>query len=252
MLATVIVILALFPILFYFFFFIWRIRWAARKILETVRKNYTRDRDIRIIASDSLPSNTAAKYAEARGVVEGLGFKFICYAEDETFTRANGIMIPFQYFRDEKGDMKASTYFHPKIGYTIYDFMTEFSDGRKLVTSNATMAAKIMVPPIFIRNHLPAKTLPSEILKAHREQLGKILGEYRGITCTTAVTPDGILERYRYDNKTIYKFHRDRGWISQEELIGMSPKGSDATAKRVYARIQKILRDEDDAARRLS
>lgn len=249
---TVIVILALFSILFYFFFFIWRIRWAARKILETVRRNYTRDRDIRIIASDSLPRDTAVKYAEARSAVEVLGFKFICYAEDETFTRSNGIMIPFQYFRDEKGDVKVSTYFHPKIGYTIYDFMTEFSDGRKLVTSNAAMAAKIMAPPIFIRNHLPANSLPSEMLNAHREHLDKILGEYRGITCSTAVTPDGILERYRYDNKTIYKFHRDRGWISQEELIRMSPKGSEATAKRVYAVIQKMLRDEDNAARRLT
>lgn len=252
MFPAMIVILVVIASFIYFYCFIWRIRWAARRILESVRKNFTQDRDIRVIASEALPSDTAEKYAEAREVVEGLGFNFICYAEDETFTRANGIMVPFQYFIDDKGEVKAVTYYHPKIGYTIYEFMTEFSDGRELMTSNASMAAKIMTPPIFVRNYLPVNALTSEILKTHREQLGKILSGTRGITCSTAVMPEEILERYRRDNKIKYKFHRDRGWISLEELIRLSPKGSEATARRVYAMIQKILRDEDNAARRMS
>lgn len=250
MFPAMIVLFAVIASLIYFYFFIWQTRWAARRILESVRKNFTQDRDICVISSEALPRDTAEKYAEAREVVEGLGFKFICYAEDETFTRSNGIMIPFQYFRDEKGEVKAVTYYHPKIGYVIYEFMTELSDGRELMTSNALMAAKIMAPPIFVRNYLPVNALPSDMLKTHREQLGKILGGTRGITCSTAMTPEEILERYRHDNRAKYKFHRDRGWISLEELIRLSPKGSEATARRVYAMIQKILREEDSSARR--
>ena len=64
------------------------------------------------------------------------------------------------------------------------------------------------------------------------------------------MTPAAILERYRLEQKTIYEFHRDRGWISLEELIGLSPKGSGGNARRVYAAIQKILRDEEKAVER--
>ena len=246
---VVIVILPVALLLLYYCLSVWQIRNAAKRILKNVRKNYTRERNIRVIGSESLPADTAGEYAVAKTVVEGLGFKFVCYAEDETFTRANGIMVPFQYFKDDKGSVKAATYFLPKAGYTVYDFMTEFSDGRQLITGNAAMAAKINAPPIFIRMHMPAETPPGAILKTHRERLAKIL-DGSGLTCTTAVTPAAILERYRLEQKTIYEFHRDRGWISLEELIGLSPKGSGGNARRVYAAIQKILRDEEKAVER--
>jgi hypothetical protein len=124
--------------------------------------------------------------------------------------------------------------------------MTEFSDGRQLITGNAAMAAKINAPPIFIRLHLPAETLPSAILKTHRERLAKIL-DGSGLACTTAVTPAAILERYRLEHKKIYEFHRDNGWITLKELTGLAPKNAEANARRVYAAIQKILRDEEKA-----
>lgn len=243
-----IAIFTIFALFIYFYLFVWRIRSAAKRILENVRKNFTRELEIHVIGAESLPGNMAGKYAEARSVVEGLGFSFICCAEDETFTKANGIMVPFQYFRDEKGIVKVATYFHPRIG-TIYDFLTELSDGRQITTNNATMAAKIIAPQVFVRKNLPANTPPSEILMAHREQIEKTLKESPNITCSTAVTPDAILQRYRRDHRTIYEFHRDRGWISLEELIGLSPKGSEASARRIYSAIQKILRDEDEAMR---
>ena len=122
-----------------------------------IRKNFPRECSIRVIGTESIPGDTAEHYAEARTAVEGLGFKFVCFAEDETFTRANGIMVPFQYFRDEKGEVKAATYFPQRVGYMIYDFMTELSDGRQVTTNTATMAAKIIAPPILVRKHLPAE-----------------------------------------------------------------------------------------------
>ena len=246
---AVFVILPVALLLLYYYLFVWQIRGAAKRILENLRRNYTRERNIRLIGAESLPADTAGEYAVAKTVVEGLGFKFVCYAEDETFTRANGMKVPFQYFKDERGEIKVATYFLPKIGYTVYDFMTEFSDGRQLITGNAIMAAKIKAPPIFIRLHLPAETPPAEILKTHRERLAKILNE-SGLVCNTAVTPAAILERYKLEQKTIYEFHRDRGWISLDELIGLSRKGSEASARRVYAAIQKILRDEEKAIER--
>lgn len=245
MLLTKIVLFAVVGLLLYFYFFVWQMRVAARRILESVRKNFTPHRELRIIGFESLPAETAGKYTEARAIVESMGLKFVCYAEDETFTKANNIMIPFQYFRDEKGEVKASTYFHPKVGYNIYDFMTEISDGRQLTTSNAVMAAKIIAPPICVRNFMPAKTAPEELLKAHHRHLEEILSKTPGITITTAVTPGTILERYSRDNKIRYEFQRDRGWISLEELIKMSPKGGEGSAKRIHAMIQKIIKDED-------
>ena len=64
------------------------------------------------------------------------------------------------------------------------------------------------------------------------------------------MTPAAILERYRLEQKTIYEFHRDRGWITLKKLAGLAPKNSEANAKRVYAAIQKILRDEEKAVGR--
>jgi hypothetical protein len=241
-----IVILPVVLLLLYYCLSVWQIRNAAKRILGELRKNYTKERNIRVIGPESLPADTAGEYALAKSVVEELGFKFVCYAEDETFTRANGMMVPFQYFKDDKGEVKAATYFLPKAGYTVYDFMTEFSDGRQLITGNAAMAAKINAPPIFIRLHLPAETLPSAILKTHRERLAKIL-DGSGLACTTAVTPAAILERYRLEHKKIYEFHRDNGWITLKELTGLAPKNAEANARRVYAAIQKILRDEEKA-----
>ena len=246
---AVIVILPVAMFLLYYFLSVWQIRNAAKSILGELRKNYTKERSIRVIGPESLPADTAGEYAVAKTVVEGLGFKFVCYAEDETFTRANGIMVPYQYFKDDKGEVKAATYFLPRAGYTVYDFMTEFSDGRQLITNNATMAARINAPPMFIRLHLPAETLPRAILKTHRERLAKIL-DGSGLACTTAVTPASILERYRLEHKKIYEFHTDRGWITLDELIGLSPKGSTASARKVYAAIQKILRNEQKAVER--
>jgi len=250
MLPFEIAIFAVAALFIYFYFSVWRIRGAARRILESMRKNFPRERDIHVIGPESIPGDTAGKYAEARAAIEGLGFSFVCFAEDETFTRANGITVPFQYFRNEKGDVKVATYFPQRVGYMIYDFMTELSDGRQITTNNATMAAKITAPPIFVRKHLPADTLPSEILGAHRVQIEKTLKDSPGITCSTAVTPDAILEKYRRYSRIGYEFHRDRGWISLEELLGLSPRGSEASARKIYAAIQKMLRDEDEAMRR--
>lgn len=249
MLPFEIAIFAFAALFIYFYFSVWRIRGAARRILESMRKNFPPERDIHVIDPESLPGDTPEKYAGARTAVEGLGFSFVCFAEDETFTRVNGMMVPFQYFRNGKGDVKVATYFPQRVGYMIYDFMTELSDGRQITTNNAAMAAKIIAPPIFVRKHLPPDAPPSEILGVHNVQVGKTLRDSPGITCSTAVTPEAILERYRRYSRIGYEFHRDRGWISLEELVGLAPGGSEASARKIYAAIQKMLRDEDEAMR---
>lgn len=222
---------------------------GAQRILDSVRKNFTEYRDLRTLSAEELPPPMAAKLDEAKRLLEPLGFSPFCDVEDRTFTKANGILIPIRYFTEEKKATLAAAYFHPALKYLVLDFMSDLSDGRHLMTSNAVQAGKILVPPNDLRKFLDPMTAAGDMLEKHRAWLAEVKAAAPGVRTVTPATPGAVLDRYQQGNREKWAFHRDRGWISFEELKKMAPGQSEAVARRVYAEIQKILQKERDEAR---
>lgn len=226
-----------------------QIKRAARQILEITRKSFTEWRDLRLLGKDQLPVAMVERLEEARRAVEPLGFSHLCDMEDQTFTRANnGLLIPIRYFFEEKRELMVASYFHPVIGHLLFDVVTELSDGSTLMTSNATQAGDLIVPPNMLQKFLAPTATVEELVRAHREWLARELEVRPELHASVPATPGAVLDRYQRANREKWEFHRDRGWITLEELQKMSPNNSEALARRVHAEIQEILRKERESA----
>jgi len=224
-------------------------RYGAQEILDSVRKNFTEYRDLRTLNKEDIPAQMAEKLDEAKRLLEPLGLHHLCDVEDRTFTKANNLFVPIRYFTEEKRDTIAAAYYHPALRYIVLDFGTDLSDGRQMTTSNATAAGNILVPPHVLRKFLDPMTAAGDMLEKHRVWLAEVMATTPGVRTVTPDTPGKVLDRYQQGNREKWEFHRDRGWISFEELKKMAPGQSEAVARRVYAEIQKILQKERDEAR---
>ncbi len=150
-------------------------------------------------------------------------------------------MVPLRIFADEKKELRVAAYYYPPKKRTFFDFMSELSDGRMLMTSNAAKAESVDVPENMLRNFLEPSTSIEELLEDHRAFLAGKLAKSAEVRCVTAVTPGAIFDQYRLESKQKYEFHRKRGWITVGELHRISPKTPDGVLDRIMVEIQKML-----------
>jgi hypothetical protein len=248
---------------------------SARNILNNMRKTYGAPEEMIPADAAEFGHLDLRRYRRFRADMEAQGYKYIGDFEIRVRSASNiakfartmirimvsedgSITTNYYQFRQNRWPLfkalaaglfrlhwvSAPKYFAKdiKTRYCV-GFDSEFDDGRYLITSNATSAGKITMPPAMEQHYFPYGTPTPVLLEAHRKRLQEILLESPGIKPLAAATTEDILQAHDRLSAQKSAYRASVRWITQDELRAMS-NSNHAYADEVYIEVQKLLERE--------
>jgi len=115
--------------------------------------------------------------------------------------------------------------FRVKLGKMI-DCETELSNGAYVVTSNATEAGKLNLPPNLDRKFFPLNTPHMIVFEEHQRRLKDIFATDPHVLATTMRTVEEALEMQHRMQAVKAAYRKGIGYVTEDELrrLGASPQ----------------------------
>lgn len=247
----------------------------AMRLIAMMKGIYAKPHTLVLVKEDEIPHLDLAGYKLFRTEMEAADFRYLGEIEIPELSRVPHIQMArtmTRYMLSTQGDIIA-TYFQNKSSlsqifkslgrglrnsrifaaprhffsslktrHTI-NLTTEFTDGRFLSTSNATLASRLSTPETIDSNSFPARTPLPELLRAHRRLLAEYLqnktAQAQPVIMHTLTDITASYQRYR----ALITAHRATiNWITETELQSLS-RGKPKLASALYAEVQKLLKD---------
>jgi hypothetical protein len=163
------------------------VRRTATEVLKGLKEAYKKRHQYVEVDSSDFSFLDLRYYDETAAMLEAEGFKRLGDFEDVTLTMALPTTRTFvRSLVSEDGSIKVGIYHSKRRGLSslfygvigvrsvkVVDFESEFSDGRFLLTSNATLASSVAQPPDILCKYLPSSTPITEMLNLHRQRVAE-------------------------------------------------------------------------------
>ena len=161
------------------------VRRGADRVRGQLVALYGGAHDIREVRLERAPKIDLGFYERGRAQLESLGYRFLHDIEDCTVRDATGMPA---CIRAHVGDHAATRVglMHIRLGgwqrllatllrfdrdVRAVEFVTEFEDGRLLITNNTAGIGELPMPPAWEFDKLPASTSIEALAKRHRERV---------------------------------------------------------------------------------
>jgi hypothetical protein len=254
-------------------------RKAARRILETMQRQYSAPNTIVSVSEAQFAHLDLATYGTFRAEMEAEQFRHIGDLEILEVSQSPTTLLARAMIRSmiSEDGIIVSGYYQVKpriwrymrllakglLNLRLVDasrvfvrgmhtrhcngFETEFDDGTFLVTSNAQAASVISGPPTIESNYFPYGTPPSVLLQAHRTRVEETLGAKTQVKPVVVATLADLLQMLKRQGTQKAAYRATAQWITKAELQGMT-EGRPEIADAVFSEVQKLLNNGQSGA----
>jgi hypothetical protein len=209
------------------------VRRTAAEIQRGLEEVYKKRHQYVEVDSSDFSFLDLRHYDETAVILEAEGFQRIGDFEDVTLTMAFPTTRTFvRALVSADGAIRVGIYHSKRRGLgslflgvagvgsaKVVDFETEFSDGRFLLTSNATLASNIVQPPQILCVYLSPSMPITEMLYLHRQRVAKYQEAHPQVLPETVFT---LRELFVSQNRMMAiksRFRRSLGGgITEEEM----------------------------------
>jgi hypothetical protein len=220
-------------------------RAGAQKIHASLLASFQCEHEYRAATRDEFPGMDWSGYDDLRDVLDARGMTLLGGIEDVTESRANPEMRTLiEMHVGFQGTVSVATY--RVQGMQIVDVISELTDGRMLLTTNAEIN-KLTPPPNTRRETLPASTRAEALLDLHLERLHELRKREPGAPFVIIGAIEDVLDAARRSSRTTSEHRRSIGWLTREELLALSGAGQEAMTELVWVEFCRI-QDQQRAA----
>lgn len=235
---------------------------GAQQLVDLVRHLYSGRHEYRDADPARFPHLDLRFYDETARLLEREGFVRLGDLEDVTNNEAPGAVGVPLFIRGltgESGRILAGIYHFRMMGwrawvvrlnggaksFKVVDFETDLSDGAFLMTSNATSARAMSLPPQILADYLPSGCSPLEALEAHRRRLAGYLAEHPEVQVQPITTTEQAIAVIHRIEDLKAEYRRSKGGIVEpEELVRAADQMIVGTeeARRLGREVEKLRR----------
>jgi hypothetical protein len=226
---------------------------GARDLLTRLQATYQPTHRYRDVSAQDFGHLDLAFYDTTLRRLQAEGYAHLADVEDETITAAGGVLarIMIRSMLSADGTVMASAY-DPKLTPeglamlgkhppSVLDFETEFEDGAFVVTSNATAAGSIALPPMVMSEFLPADTPLAQLLARHLQRIAAY-AEVSGVATRPVADHAALIAAQNRQNALKAAFRNELGGISAAELQALAGEHA-ALAARMHEKLERLRRE---------
>jgi ATP-dependent Clp protease adapter protein ClpS len=253
---------------------------GAKRLLAEMKWIYAQAHTLVSVEEGEIPQLDLAAYRKFRKEMEAEGFRYIGDIENLQLSNSPYSMLARTMAREmlsPQGDIIAAYYqVKPRMSRRLQmlgrgllngrvisaprnfiaslktrhciDFISEFTLGGYLITSNAATVGKISHPQTIESTYFPFATPWPQLLQAHRQRLAEILqagaGQVQAVVKHSLVD---IINGHQRFTEQLHAYRVSVNWITEEELQAFA-RGKPELASVLYAEIQKLLKDEQSTS----
>jgi len=185
----------------------------------------------------------------ARREMEGFGFSFAGWIQNETFPR--GATQPTQTGMSvclgDGGTIWAASY--EAGGHEVVEFESEFADGFVVSTGNNALVGQLAWPPSFDVRQQHFESEPAALVTLHRDRIAARLGARPGVPLVRCATLADVLASQERQRAVKGPFRRSVDFMTEEEFGHLATMSglSRAATKGIYAEYRRVALEAREA-----
>jgi hypothetical protein len=190
----------------------------------------------------SFPGVDWSGYDAVRDALTERGFRYVGAYENLTVSRVypqNRALV--EAYAEADGSAIAGTY--GMQGSQIVDFGSETTDGRLILTTNATLD-KMAPPPDIDRVILAADASIDDLRAAHHGRVAAAIQNEATLRFRRIVDIDDVMDSCRRVMGIVARHRRSLGLLTEAEILAMSTQGQEATAREVWKELRRLVDEE--------
>jgi len=164
------------------------VRKGARQVKGQLEALYSGAHDVREVRLEKRPRIDIGFYERGRAQLEALGYRYLHDIEDVTVRDATGMPACIRAHAGDHGNTRAGL-MHLRVGgwkravaglfrlprdVRAVEFVTEYADGRYLITSNTKGVGEMPMPPSWEFEKFPPAASIEEVERRHRERVRRL------------------------------------------------------------------------------
>ncbi len=214
----------------------------AADILQNTRALYTPPHEFVPVVPEKFDTLDLEGYDTLQKEFEAMGYTMLADIENKTVSDM-GQIVTFSRAMYHPGIMTVGMfYYFEMFSLFFFEFVTELSDGRLVITTNAIPGDEAGMPESIDTLYMQFAT-HMELLNVHLERVESYLND----STLHAVALDTIEKIIEMENEAVmrkYEKIRSIGWVSREFLLASSG-GDENLSDCIYGALQRLLAEEE-------